>query len=401
MPSLGLVQLLLCRVFPKFYLFSRSYFPVYNKMSTQISSSTLFPLENGSFKCFSVSFLNSSSNFSSKSAKASIFNASFSSISNNTLLNQQSESNHSETNQLQEHSTLKPKQKLWGFARFVPPGLRSTTPELSPEPNNSFSSKESVMWRASQSTKKPEPFFVPSSSISQSESLSTSPKSMNSDPLSSLPSLKPTFTSPLPSSSTSSIDSLSSPVSILFLHHTQSHLSPTPSSIPSIQNPINSFNRTSTTLPLSSSSSSSSSNSLSNCTDSSQPEGRFIDGQGKRHFYPIFSSLNLQSLNGLPSSPRGIRAAIPFLFLFVSECLAFPAMIEWCARNRCDSAKRIVVNSAIDSIKVRKEHKEWFGPILPAREKQGICPHCLRCVGSQSCEDYEFRGEGISFVLFE
>ena len=160
--------------------------------------------------CFSVSFLNSSSNFSSRSAKASIFNASFSSISNNALLNQQSESNHSETNHLQEHSTLKPKQKPLGFARFVPPGLRSTTPELSPEPTNSFSSKEPIMWSASQSTKKPEPVFVPSSSISQSESLSTSPKSMNSDPLSSLPSLKPAFTSPLPSSLSSSIDSVPS-----------------------------------------------------------------------------------------------------------------------------------------------------------------------------------------------
>ena len=157
-------------------------------MSTQISSSTLFPLENGSFMCSSVIFLNSSSNFSSKSAKASIFNASFSSISSNALLNQQSESNHSETSQLQEHPTLKPKQKPLGFARFVPPGLRSTTPELSPEPDHSITSKEPVMWSASQSTKKPEPFFVPSSSISQSESLSTSPKSMNSDPLSSLPS---------------------------------------------------------------------------------------------------------------------------------------------------------------------------------------------------------------------
>ena len=261
----------------------------------------------------SVSLLNRSSNFSSKSAKASIFNTSFSSISNNPLLNQQSESNHSETSQLQEHSTLKPKQNPLGFARFVPPGFRSATPELSPEPDHSITSKEPIMWSASQSTKKPEPFFVPSSSVSQSESLSTSPKSMNLDPLSSLPSLKPT------SSSSSSIDSLSSPVSILFLHYTQSH--PTASSIPSIQNQINSFNVPSTSLPSSTSSNSSPSNPPlpSKTSDSSLPEGRYIDIQGKRQFYPIFSSLNLQSLSGLPSSPRGIRAAIPFLFLPLND----------------------------------------------------------------------------------
>ena len=226
MLSFGFVPLFLCRVFPKFYLFSRYYFPVCNIMNTQTTSSTVLPSEDGSFLCNSISFLMISSNFSSKPVKVSIFNATFSSISKNPTINLRSESNHSETSQLQEHPVLGPKQTPLGFARFVPPGFRSTTSKPSQEPNHSFANKESIMWSASQSTKKPEPFFVPSSKASQSGSLPTTSKSINLDPSSSssssfsFSSLKPTSPSPSSSSSSSSpsssIDSSPSLVSTSF-----------------------------------------------------------------------------------------------------------------------------------------------------------------------------------------